>query len=123
MKTKLTIAAIAMFTVMLGISAFAPALADKETAPGQNKVNLCHYDENEDKYVQITVSAKAAESHKKNHPMDKDLDLETGCEVIQPPTDTDGDGVSDELDLCPDTPLDVTVDETGCEVIETTPEG
>jgi hypothetical protein len=54
-------------------------------------------------------------------PMDKDVDPETGCEIIQPPTDTDGDGVSDELDLCPDTPLGIAVDGTGCEIIGTIP--
>lgn len=121
MKTTLTIAAIAMFAVMLGVSAFAPVMADKETAPGQNKVGICHYDEDEDKYVQITVSAKAAAAHKKNHSMDKDLDPVYGCEIIQPPIDTDNDGVPDELDLCPDTLPDTIVDTNGCEIIGTTP--
>lgn len=81
MKTTLTIAAIAMFAVMLGISAFAPAMADKETAPGQKKVGLCHYDEDEDKYVQITVSEKAATKHMKNHSNDRLADPVTGCEL------------------------------------------
>ncbi len=37
-----TISAIAMFAVVLGISAIAPAMADKATAPGQNKQYICH---------------------------------------------------------------------------------
>jgi hypothetical protein len=42
MKTILTIAAIAMFAVMLGISAFAPAMAAKA-----DKIDVCHFSEEE----------------------------------------------------------------------------
>jgi len=36
--------------------------------------------------------------------------------------DKDNDGVDDDIDLCPDTPEGVEVDEFGCGIIETTPE-
>jgi hypothetical protein len=36
--------------------------------------------------------------------------------------DRDNDGVDDDIDLCPDTPEGVEVDEFGCGIIETTPE-
>lgn len=34
--------------------------------------------------------------------------------VVVEPVDSDGDGVPDDIDLCPDTPLGVEVDEVGC---------
>jgi OOP family OmpA-OmpF porin len=39
-------------------------------------------------------------------------------EVVEPaaPVDTDGDGVTDDLDQCPDTPAGTKVDEKGCPV-------
>lgn len=36
-------------------------------------------------------------------------------EAPVPPPDTDGDGVSDDLDLCGDTPAGVWVNRSGCE--------
>jgi mono/diheme cytochrome c family protein len=35
--------------------------------------------------------------------------------------DTDGDGVTDDVDLCPDTPVGTAVDATGCPVEQTPP--
>jgi len=42
MKTTYTIAAIAMFAVILGMSAIAPAMADKK-----DKIFVCHFSEAE----------------------------------------------------------------------------
>ena len=44
-----------------------------------------------------------------------------GGEVL-PPTDTDGDGVTDDADLCPDTPSGETVDSEGCSASQRDPE-
>jgi hypothetical protein len=44
-----------------------------------------------------------------------------GGEVL-PPTDTDGDGVTDDADLCPDTPSGETVDSDGCSASQRDPE-
>ena len=44
-----------------------------------------------------------------------------GDEVL-PPTDTDGDGVTDDADLCPDTPSGETVDSDGCSASQRDPE-
>jgi len=38
------------------------------------------------------------------------------CVAQPPPPDADGDGVPDDLDLCPDTPLGTTVNASGCPV-------
>ena len=45
MKTIYTIAAIAMFAVILGMSAIAPAMASKPNSNGEHKSDLCHYQE------------------------------------------------------------------------------
>ncbi len=37
-----------MFAVVLGVSAFAPAMADRANAPGQNKEDICHVEFAED---------------------------------------------------------------------------
>ena len=37
-----------------------------------------------------------------------------GCSLSQ--KDTDGDGVTDDIDACPETPAGATVDATGCEI-------
>lgn len=39
------------------------------------------------------------------------------CNEPPPPTDTDGDGITDDVDQCPNTPAGATVDATGCEVV------
>ena len=64
MTTKLAITAIFLFAVVLGIGAIAPAMAARADAPGQNKVTICHFSEEGNKYVQITVPPHAAEKHK-----------------------------------------------------------
>src|SRR5690606_7450472 len=43
----------------------------------------------------------------------------TRGECLDPePVDTDGDGVSDDVDKCPDTPTNTEVDETGCPIVD-----
>jgi len=80
MTTKLAITAIFLFAVVLGIGAIAPAMAAKADAPGQNKVTICHFDEEENKYVPITIPFHAAEKHKANH---GDVDpVDGSCPVI-----------------------------------------
>ena len=43
---------------------------------------------------------------------------ENGCEL-----DTDGDGIADSLDNCPETVANSTVDDAGCEVVDSTDTG
>ncbi len=45
MKTTYTIAAIAMFAVILGMSAIAPAMAGKPMEGEDHKIKFCHYQE------------------------------------------------------------------------------
>ena len=45
MKTIYTIAAIAMFAVILGMGVLAPAMASRPDSSGDHKSDLCHYQE------------------------------------------------------------------------------
>jgi len=38
-------------------------------------------------------------------------------QYITPPADSDNDGIIDEIDICPNTPAETKVDETGCELM------
>ena len=69
MNTKLTLTAIAMFAVIMGMSALAPAMAVK---PG--KILMCHYDaitydefnvpiSGTDDWVVISISLNAQSAH------------------------------------------------------------
>lgn len=42
----------------------------------------------------------------------------TSCRTTETSNDLDGDGVTEENDICPDTPRDVKVDKQGCPVDE-----
>jgi hypothetical protein len=97
MTKRLAITAITMFAILMGISAVAPVMADKDTAPGHNKIDICHFDDEENQYVLISIPEKAAKAHEKNHDMDIIPAPEDGCPVIEPePIDTDGDGLTDD---------------------------
>lgn len=100
MTKRLAITAITMFAIMMGISAIAPAMADKDTAPGHNKIDICHFDDEEIKYVLISIPEKAVRAHEKNHDMDIIPAPEGGCPVIEPePVDTDADGLTDDEEI------------------------
>ena len=102
MKTTFTIAAIAMFAVILGMSALAPAMA----APHENasdkakvgKISICHVElddlatpEDESSVGLITVSANSAHNNPDKHPDDyeptEDADGELTCDVPEEPTE------------------------------------
>ncbi len=82
MNKTISLAAIAMFAVMMGLAAFAPAaLAEK-----MPKVDLCHNDEGEDgihgteddSWSKISVSGNAKQKHIDNHG-----DLEIGVDITE----------------------------------------
>lgn len=99
MTTKLAITAVFLFAVVLGVGAIAPAMAAKADAPGQNKVPLCHFDEEENQYVLINIPPHAAEKHKDRHANDVDPDDANSCPDINPPVIT----------LLGDNPLNLSV--------------
>ena len=74
MNRILTISAIAMFAVVMGLAAFAPAAMAKGPEP-QNKVMLCHFDADPDDdpetddsvWEVINPNFHAVEKHIANH--------------------------------------------------------
>ena len=66
----LAICAITLIATIMVVGVMAPALADKASAPGQNKVTICHVDEEGEVSKTITIGAKAAAKHLENHPND-----------------------------------------------------
>ncbi len=73
MNRILTISAIAMFAVVLGVSAFAPAMADRASAPGQNRVSICHVefdDEGAVESIDLIKVPRNAAHFKGKHPLD-----------------------------------------------------
>jgi len=102
MKTTFTIAAIAMFVVILGMGALAPAMA----APNDNasdkakagKISICHVElddpvteEDESSIDLINVSANSAHNNPDKHPNDyepfTDENGELTCDVPEEPTE------------------------------------
>ncbi len=70
-----------MFAVVMSVSAFAPAMADRNTAPGQNRVYICHVEFDDEGEVEsidlIKVPTNSAhfqldENEEPKHPADFD---------------------------------------------------
>jgi hypothetical protein len=64
MKTTYTIAAIAMFAVILGMGVLAPAMASKPVTGENHKIEFCHYQEAKEAVYEtidgVTTEVKAA---------------------------------------------------------------
>jgi hypothetical protein len=87
----------AVVAAVIGIVTIGPAMADKNSAPGQDKMDICHYDKDEGEYKKKTISQKAVDSHIKNHENDLVPAPEEGCP----------DKVDEELELVNVTDIDV----------------
>jgi outer membrane protein OmpA-like peptidoglycan-associated protein len=61
---------------------------------------------------------QAAAPEERDQETGQEAGREQEPEVAREPQDSDGDGVPDELDRCPDTPRGVRVDGRGCPVVE-----
>ena len=54
-------------------------MADKDNAPGREKITICHFDKDDGEYDEKTIPKKAAERHAKNHANDIIPAPENGC--------------------------------------------
>lgn len=57
------ISAIGMLAVVIGIITLGPAMADKDSSEGHNKIDICHFDKEDGKYVELNIPEKKAKGH------------------------------------------------------------
>ncbi len=93
---------ICIYTVLLGESAKGKALMD-----GIAEVGQCDFP--------IATDAKTLVSTNAMTDFVINVFLKKGAKV-RPPMDSDGDGVTDNIDKCPDTPKGIKVDRVGCPI-------
>ncbi len=82
-----------MLAVVIGIITIGPAMADKDSSEEQNKIDICHSDSEDGKFVKLSIPEKKAKGHEKNHVNDIIPAPEEGC-----PDQNDEESV-DSIDL------------------------
>jgi len=125
MKTTLTIAAIAMFAVMLGMSALAPAMAVPNDNANEKakvgKLTICHWQEEvlDDplttdvdefepaEWVVINVSRNAEKAHVDVHTDGENFDVELSEEDVTAGLCSDGTHPN-SIPVEPETPIETT---------------
>jgi len=88
MKQVQKVLAITVLAAIIGIITVGPAMADKYSAPGQHKIDICHYDKDDDENKKITIPQKAADKHAVNHENDIVPAPEEGCPDEEESVDT-----------------------------------
>jgi hypothetical protein len=84
------ISTIAILAAIIGIITIGPAMADKDSSEGHNKIDICHLNE-DGKYVELYLPEEKAKGHAKNHINDI-IPAEDGCpEQDESETESDDD--------------------------------
>jgi hypothetical protein len=73
------ISVIGMLAVVIGIITVGPVMADKDSSEGNNKIDICHSDSEDGKFVKLSIPEKKAKGHDKNHVNDIIPAPEDGC--------------------------------------------
>ncbi len=73
------ISVIGMLAVVIGIITVGPVMADKDSSEGHNKIDICHSDSEDGKFVKLSIPENKAEGHTKNHPNDIIPAPDDGC--------------------------------------------
>jgi len=73
------ISVIGMLAVVIGIITVGPVMADKDTSEDHNKIDICHADNDDGKFVKLSIPEKKAKGHDKNHVNDIIPAPEDGC--------------------------------------------
>ena len=118
-----TIGVVAAAVLIVAALGASPAAAEKKPKPSTTEVKtaLCHYEADTDTYKLHHFKTNAAAAHQRHGDVgpgepvpgsNGDFKLGQNCEVV--PVDSDGDGVVNSLDECPETPPGTVVDEQGC---------
>jgi hypothetical protein len=91
MKQIHKISTIAILVAVIGIITIGPAMGDKDSSEGHNKIEICHFDNEDKKYVKISLPENKAKGHNK-HVNDLIPAPDDGCpeqEESQPETESD----------------------------------
>lgn len=87
-----------MFAVVIGIITIMPAMADKDSSEGHNKIDICHFDNVNGKFIELTIPEEKAKGHAKNHEDDIIPAPEEGCPALEVlKTDLDTTIIMDEF--------------------------
>lgn len=116
------ISAIGLVAVVIGIITIGPAMADKDSSEGHNKIDICHYDKDGGKYEKISIPENKAHGHKKNHANDIIPTPDDGCPELESETNSDSDGGTNMDEIIDDiTKLDnviAVITDSTCDVGE-----
>jgi OOP family OmpA-OmpF porin len=100
---------------------FAPSWAFKAEALYLAKVSSAHNDYADNNLIAMvgltySFGAKTQEAPKEEPKVEEVIEETAVVAVVAPEVDSDGDGVYDKLDKCPNTPANSTVNAEGCPV-------
>jgi len=61
------ISVIGMLAVVIGIITVGPVMADKDSSEDHDKINICHFDNEDGEFVELSIPEKKVKGHAKNH--------------------------------------------------------
>jgi len=93
------ISVIGMLAVVIGIITVGPAMADKDSSEDHNKIDICHSDSEDGKFVKLSIPEKKAKGHEKNHVNDIIPAPEKGCPDQNDEESVDGVDLDMLLDM------------------------
>ncbi|MFB5630262.1 MAG: hypothetical protein ACE5RN_01585 [Nitrosopumilaceae archaeon] len=64
------ISVIGVLAVIVGIITLGPAMADKDSISDNNKINICHFNNEDKEFSEITIPEEKSKEHAKNHAND-----------------------------------------------------
>ena len=105
-KTR-KILAVTLLAIVTGFVTIGPAMADKDSAAGQNKIEICHLDKESGTYKKLSIPQKAADRHEKNHEGDIIPAPPEGCGQVT--NEEDNEDNSLDMDSIMDMFTEVTV--------------
>ena len=73
------ISVIGMLAVVIGIITVGPVMADKDSSDDHNKIEICHFDNEDGDFVELSMPENKAKGHAKNHVNDIIPAPEDGC--------------------------------------------
>jgi len=91
------ISVIGMLAVVIGIITVGPAMADdddEDERKKKQKIDICHFDNEDGKYVELSIKEKKAKGHAKNHDDDLIPAPDDGCPEQAETENESDDGIN-----------------------------